>query len=222
MKLHKIDDPWESISDLMTGLMMIFLFVSIAYIAIQKQEYKHYNQVRLEIFSELKEAFPEETLHGMGAHIDQASMAIVFDNQDLCFEKGSSQLTPQYQEKLNEFFPKYIAVLENSKFKDEISEVLIEGHASREWNGDPDSDAAYFYNMKLSQDRAMNVLTYTYHIPTMASKKAWLRAHLSANGLSYREAQDNSGASDRRVEFSIRTTSEKRMNERWTELFGDD
>lgn len=220
MRFKKMEDPWESISDLMTGLMMVFLFVTMAYIVIQKDMVYRYEQVRSEIYNELSEEFPQDEIKGMGAHIDASSMAIVFDDKDLCFEKGSAQLTPKYQAMLNNFFPRYIKVLENSKYKDEISEVLIEGHASREWNGDANSDVAYFYNMKLSQDRAMNVLQYTYNIPALQDKKEWLREHVSATGLSYKKAQDASGTSDRRVEFSVRTTSEELMNQRWRELFG--
>lgn len=211
MKLHKMEDPWESISDLMTGLMMIFLFVSIAFISMQQKTVEDYNQTRLDIYNDLAKEFSEKELSSMGARLDKETMAVVFEEPDMYFVKGQSYLTPKYSAMLSNFFPRYIAVLTREKFQGKISEIRIEGHASREWAGDPNSDAAYFYNMKLSQDRAMNVLQYIYSIPALQSKKEWLREHVSATGLSYRQAKATGNAVDRRVEFRVRTNAEELM-----------
>ena len=97
------------------------------------------------------------------------------------------------------------------KYSDHIVEVRIEGNASLEWNGDVNSPEAYFYNMKLSQDRAFNVLTYVYTINSAAKYRPWLKDKLRANGASYSKANANNNAS-RCVEISIRRDAEKELN----------
>ena len=109
----------------------------------------------------------------------------MFVSPSVFFASGDSAVNPQFREVLAEFFPRYVKVLE--KYSAEIVEVRIEGNASLEWSGDDNSNDAYFYNMKLSQDRAFNVLQYIFTPGTR-----------------------NANAS-RRVEISIRRNAEKEL-----------
>src|SRR5262245_36395525 len=43
------------------------------------------------------------------------------------FNEGKAEITPYFQEILNEFFPKYLDVVMKDKYHDKISEIRIEG-----------------------------------------------------------------------------------------------
>lgn len=203
------DSQWESISDLMTGLMVIFLFVCLGFLYQLNQNKMDYNLVKDQIYADLNEEFKPDEIARWGTRIDKDNLTVTFIEPSVFFASGSSQVNPHFQQVLNDFFPRYIKVLQ--KYSDHIVEVRIEGNASLEWNGDVNSPEAYFYNMKLSQDRAFNVLTYVYTINSAAKYRPWLKDKLRANGASYSKANANNNAS-RCVEISIRRDAEKELN----------
>ena len=201
---------WESISDIMTGLMMVFLFISLAFLFELKMETSGYAEIKQQIYVDLCNEFEEDELNQWGAEINRDTTAIYFKSPDIHFGKGDSNPSPKFQTILKDFFPRYIAVLNQEKYQGKIAEIRIEGHASREWKGDPNSDEAYFYNMKLSQERARNVLQYLFRLPEVKDEKEWLRDTMTANGYSYSHAgEDNDFA--KRVEFRIVTEAENKL-----------
>ena len=54
------DESWVSVSDMMTGLMMIFLFIAIIYIQEVLNTYGEFEDVQAKICSELKNEFNDE------------------------------------------------------------------------------------------------------------------------------------------------------------------
>lgn len=213
------ESHWQSISDLMTGLMVIFLFVCLGFLYQLNQVKEKYNMERIAIYDELNKEFKPEEMARWGARIDEHSLTVSFVEPSVFFDSGSAQVKPGFQNMLNDFFPRYINVLK--RHSDSIIEVRIEGNASKEWNGgDPNSSAAYYYNMKLSQDRAFNVLQYVYAIPAVYEDRLWLQEKLRANGASYSKANENVGAS-RCVEISIRRNAERNLETLVKDLMGD-
>lgn len=203
----KPENHWQSISDLMTGLMIIFLFICLSFIYQLNQVKEKYNMERVEIYDELNKEFKPEEIARWGARIDENTLTVSFIEPSIFFATGSSAVTYDFQQVLNDFFPRYIRVLK--KYSNSIVEIRIEGNASKEWNGgDPNSKEAYYYNMKLSQDRAFNVLQYVYGIPAVTDDRLWLQEKLRANGASYSKADQNAAAS-RCVEISIRRNAER-------------
>ncbi|MBR3498478.1 MAG: OmpA family protein [Selenomonadaceae bacterium] len=150
------DGIWQSISDMMTGLMMIFLFVCMGFLFQMKETVNRYEQIKNQIHQDLIDEFKPEDMARLGAKIEEDDLRIIFVSPSVFFAAGDSTVNPNFQAVLAEFFPRYMKVLE--KYSAEIVEVRIEGNASPEWSGDVNSNEAYFYNMKLSQDRAFNVL----------------------------------------------------------------
>jgi len=109
--------------------------------------------------------------------------------------------------------PRYISVLSNKEFKEEIDEIRVEGHTSNGW-GKIKQRQSYLYNMDLSQRRASNVLSFCYNIQDQIIDKniLWLQSNLRANGMSFskllykdknNKIQDS--ARSRRVEFRVMT-----------------
>lgn len=216
---------WESIADLMTGLMMVFMFVCVGFLYMLNRDTENYEQMHEGIYNKLVEKFPAEKLKEWGAEIDK-DLSVRFKNSDVLFELDSSAVKPGYRMILREFFPKFIEVVKEFDEKDDgnnIKEVRIEGHSSPVLGKEISrSDLSYFYNMKLSQDRARNVLQAIFDIPEMqkSENREWLIKMVTANGLSFSKppktknitgAQSGSRNMDdaQRVEFRIIPNAEK-------------
>lgn len=206
------DNIWQSISDVMTGLMVIFLFVCMGFLFQLKETVNRYDRVKNLIHQDLIDEFKPEEMARLGARFDEDELRVIFVSPTVFFAAGDSTVNPQFQTVLAEFFPRYFKVLE--KYSDEIVEVRIEGNASLEWSGDVNSNDAYFYNMKLSQDRAFNVLQYIFTLNTMQTpeKRQWLVDKLRANGASFSKADSRNANASRCVEISIRRNAEKELN----------
>ena len=204
------ENHWQSISDLMTGLMVVFLFVCLGFLYQLNQTKVRYNLVRDQIAQDLKDEFKPEEVTRWGTRLDERTLTISFIEPSVFFGTNEQHVNAHFQKVLDDFFPRYVQVLQ--KYSDQIVEVRIEGNASREWYGDPDSPEAYYYNMKLSQDRAFNVLQYCYSIEGMDKYRPWLQEKFRANGASYSKANENAAAS-RCVEISIRRDAEREIDE---------
>lgn len=203
---------WESISDLMAGLMMIFLFIGLAFLLQimidESNQQKQVQTFKSQIYDDLRKVFSDEELKLWGVDINKEKLSVTFKEPDVSFDLNQSTLKPQFQKTLSSFIPRYFAVIRKPEYIDKIAKIRIEGYASKEVGEDPNSDASYFYNMKLSQDRARNVLLYIFWIPEVQGYKDWLRTNVITNGYSYGKAGSDTDK-DRRVEFRIITVDVK-------------
>lgn len=214
------ESHWLSVSDLMAGLMMVFLFVAVALmlkVSTDKAKIESvavaYQENQVAIFEALMEEFSKD-LERWDARIDQDSLTFIFQSPEILFARGRADLTPQYRDLLQGFFPRYMAVLWG--FKDSIDEVRIEGHTSSIWNGYVSDTEAYFKNMELSQNRTRSVLSYIYQLPDVSEHTAWIKRHIAAVGLSssrvlFDENGSEDGAASRRVTFRVITNADIQM-----------
>ncbi|MGL5621269.1 OmpA family protein, partial [Cetobacterium sp.] len=174
------DDFWPSISDLMSGLMIIFMFIAIAFmsqVAKEKQSMtdlaEDYKKVKISIYQELFKEFQTD-LNQWNAYIDQETLSIKFREPDIFFEQGSADLNYKFKEILDDFFPRYIEILNSDKFSNEIEEVRIEGHTSTEWTRNSTPMESYFKNMELSQNRTRSTLHYVMTLDSMSSHENFM------------------------------------------------
>ena len=86
------EDYWISVSDLMAGLMVIFLFIAITYmIKVQKQFdafvylHKEYLVAQEAIYQELEKEFADD-LKDWKAEIDKKTLAVIFHEPETLFE----------------------------------------------------------------------------------------------------------------------------------------
>jgi outer membrane protein OmpA-like peptidoglycan-associated protein len=202
------EDHWLSVSDLMAGLMMVFLFISVALMREtikEKDNMKNiavtYQNTQVAIYNALNQEFKEE-LGKWDAKIDKKTLTFTFKSPKTLFDNNKAELKLKYKEILKDFFPRYLSII--LKFKDSIREIRIEGHTS--------SLGTYFHNMKLSQDRTRSVLQYIYNLKEVKNSKQWIKMHISAVGLSSSRLVLKNGKEDitasRRVGFKIITNSE--------------
>lgn len=208
------DSQWLPISDLMSGLMVLFLFIAISLMLEVRQVAETHQENQDKIYKALVKEF-EQDLPKWGAEIDKKTLTLSFKSPELLFETGQSTLKPNYQVILSDFFPRYMKVID--AHKDNIQEIRIEGHTSSEWTTGMDNNTAYFENMRLSQDRTRAVLQYVYHIPSVQNYQAWIKENLAAVGLSSAKIvkdnnnQENKEAS-KRVTFRIISNSDEQLN----------
>ena len=237
---HDEQESWISASDLMAGLMMVFLLISIIYareadtrtdIESERASYEaaraasanervvvvtevvtEWQQLEEEIYQALWNEFNKD-LSKWNAEIEKDSLTMRFLAPEILFETGSAELSPEFKVILQDFMPRYILLLEQN-FKNDINEVRIEGHTSSEFGQLPLSEA-FIKNMALSQARTRTVLEYSFSIEGLVGSENWMRGTMSANGLSSAKLIMNGSREDkersRRVEFKIRTKTREAL-----------
>lgn len=213
-------EHWISMSDLMAGLMMVFMIISIAfmrYAQVEKDKIKDiavtYQHSQVALYEQLLDEFKED-LPLWDAEIDSDTLEFRFKSPEVLFDMGANHLKPNFKEALQEFFPRYLAVISN--FKEHISEIRIEGHTSSVWNQYVTQDKAYFNNMELSQGRTRAVLEYVYSLPAVTNEKPWIKSKFAAVGYSSSQlVLKEDGTEDlersRRVTFKVVTNAETQI-----------
>lgn len=219
MSKHGSDEShWVSLSDMMTSLMMVFLFIAILFMYQMQKQLTDFQDSKQAIYHELQTQFePKFTEWDMELDKD---LTIKFNNPDVLFDQYSSDITPLFSDILAEFVPKYLAIISKEEYKETIAEVRIEGHTALDDN--------YMYTISLSQDRANAVLGYIlssgYYQSLPQKTQEELRFWITANGLGSGRMLDNNGdyvfqteksvdKRSRRVEFKIVTRSEELIEE---------
>ncbi|MBD3807872.1 MAG: hypothetical protein IE880_04045 [Epsilonproteobacteria bacterium] len=199
------ESNWINIADVMSALMMIFMFISISFLYQLLSEKESY---KIELNKALHKEFDKD-LTKWQALITEDNI-IRFNSP---FETGRAEVPEAFNELLQDFFPRYIKVLSDAKFKSEIDEIRVEGHTSNGWGSIADTKEVYLKNMHLSQERASNVLSLCYGLDDIfiRSNIKWLEANLRANGMASSKPLyiDGSKTEDtersKRVEFKVLT-----------------
>jgi len=218
------NNVWMSVSDLMTGLMVIFLFITVAYI-----KRVHSDQSMLKDFVENKQELHDKLVEKFKTESDKkiitigGDLTMRFQRAETLFDDGSWTLRPEFEKQLSTILPKYLDVILSDSLKYKIKEIRIEGHTNNipfpQLNSDP-----YIANLILSQRRAQSVMEYLRNMPEYqqySDEDQRLLDHwFTATGYSYGHALDKNGelsftsgkavdpALSRRVEFRIVTAGE--------------
>lgn len=203
-----------STGDLMASLLFIFiLLLMVALLQVQEKAeqdeeiVKRYDQIKTQLYIDLQQEFKDD-LAVWRATID-STLCIRFQEPSMLFDEGQSLLKPKFKNILDDFFPRYIAVLSRDEYRDNIEEIRIEGHTN--------SNGGYYSNMELSQDRTRAVLQYCFSLMS-DDLEEWLKGLVTANGLSSSHLiLKMNGEEDkdlsRRVEFRVRTNAEKQLED---------
>ena len=165
--------------------------------------------IRSELIEALSDEFENSSL---SIAVDEKTGAISMDSSIL-FEYNKSLLKTGGKDFLGEFIPRYLKILLSPKFKNYISEIVIEGHT--------DTDGTYLSNLELSQQRAYSVADYCTRNDTTFltdTEKRELEKVLSTVGKSFSEPilkPDGSvdAEASRRVEILFRLRDEEMIRE---------
>lgn len=221
-------DHWTSVADLMAGLMMVFLFISVSSIRsaylerdnvkIEKDKIEEiaiaYQENQEAIFKALTKEFDPD-LRKWDAKINKNTLSFVFNSPNVLFAPGEIRIRTEFKEILNDFFPRYLNIL--SSFSKDINEVRIEGHTSSLWNDSTTNDIAYFNNMRLSQGRTRSVLQHIYLLESIRGSKEWIKQHIVAVGFSSSkkiiENNMENYERSRRVTFRVITNADTQIRQ---------
>ena len=212
------EEHWIPLSDLMTGLMMMFMLIALVFMIKVQAETKHveqarqraeaqsviaeaqtakmakiavlYDDMRTRLYNDLNAEFSKD-LERWKADLDR-DLTIRFRGPDVLFESQRDEIRREFQEILSNFFPRYLRILSGGGYKDSIEEIRIEGHTSSNWNGAVSKEQAYMLNMVVSQARTRSVLQFILALPRQSDLQSWLISHATANGLSSSHLRLNS------------------------------
>jgi outer membrane protein OmpA-like peptidoglycan-associated protein len=224
MKKQHNNDQWISISDMMTGLMIIFMFIALNYI-LQFMEFKF---IEKDIYNALEIEFHQEIASGKIRLSPDGCISFSQDESTCLFESGETTLDSNFTSLLDSFIPKYLEILTNKDYINNIKEIRIEGHTDTVPLGPnlrrPNYDN-YENNLWLSTERAISVLcrirSSAYYAKLNDTTRCRLDFLFTANGLSYSRTKDNNqdysyitgeeinNEISRRVEFRVITSNEK-------------
>ena len=220
---------WLSNSDLMAGLMIIFLFIAVGFIRekapeiVGQQKYimNYLSSLDIQerkIIDALENEFTEDEKKNWNLEIIHEEQLIRFNAPDVMFNLNDDELTDRYKKIINTFFPRYIRTL--SGFGSIIKEIRIEGHTSSEWEG-VSNETAYYKNMILSQKRTISVLNQAFNsilkTGTTRENRKWAFKKVSASGMSSRNlvllgnGKEDANKS-RRVEFRYILLNDAKIN----------
>lgn len=212
---------WQALSDLMTALMMIFLFLALLNmmlvqrsLAVETEVRTTAVELRQAIYQALDDNFRDD-LARWNAELDRPTLTLRFREPEVLFDRNSARIKPEFETILRDFLPRYVALLR--PFGAVIREIRVEGHTSSEWAPGSSPLEAYFANMELSQQRTQAVLRFAYGLEGLRQEQ-WFRERIAAVGLSSsRPVRTADGMEDpaasRRVEFSVLTDFEARLLE---------
>lgn len=220
-KRSKLEDEtpnfWTSYADILAALLLTFILLLMIVIFDYKDvlfktktEIDSVTGLREQIVGELQTKFSGTQLK---LKIDPQTGAIRFEDR-IFFENNKYEIDQKGIDFLKEFVPAYISILLDEKFRDHISEIIIEGHACKD---NDDSDAAYLYNLKLSQNRAAAVMYQIFdpEFPKFQYRET-LKSKITANGRSFSNPILVNGVPNkdesRRVEFKFRLKDEAMMD----------
>ena len=215
------EEHWIAVSDLMGGLMMVFLLIAVIYMVqleVESRKIKDvavlYERLRTQLYEDLQREFAPD-LPRWGAELSR-DLSLRFYDTEVLFAQGDDKINPAFQAILDDFFPRYIRIITLEKYRNDILEIRIEGHTSSDWGNMVGQSEAYIRNMALSQARTRSTLAYLLALPEMLNQKMWLTAKLTANGLSSSKPilgidRKEDLIRSRRVEFRVKTDAESRI-----------
>ncbi len=159
---------------------------------LEESELYEISEKKYDLLSELKTAFSSA---GLNVNVDEISGEVTLDSAIL-FDFDKNEVSEKGKEFLGKFAKAYSAVVLDDKYDGFVKAVLVEGHT--------DTNGEYDYNLKLSQERADNVMEYCLSCADGDSGK--LASLMEAVGYSFNDpvyADDGTvnAEASRRVSF---------------------
>lgn len=248
---EEIVSYWQSYSDMMAALLLVFVLIltfsmlksksemEVEQKKLEEQQILYEEQEKLlkeqeKIFKEQAEKIHEQQEQldkivgvkgeiiaalmaefddsDLGLSIDSETGTITFDS-NLLFDPNQAVLKQTSKEFLDEFLPRYFSILLSPSFKDNVAEVIIEGHTAEY--------GTYLENLEFSQKRAMAVANYALRDGTDVASESdlnELKKIITVNGRShmvpkYLEDGSYDWVGSRRVEIKFRLKDDEMVQQ---------
>lgn len=184
---------WIALSDMMTGLMAIFLTLAIAILAMQQGKR---DAIVLSVSQTIEQSLKEK---GIDVNVDKKTGRLILSS-DTNFEFGQATLSQKGKNDLDVVIPVYAEAifgkLDAEQLKS-IERIVVEGHT--------DKVGGYAQNMTLSTQRANAILSYIDAMSAFNHKPDLLQK-LTAVGRGENDAigvDETQNPSDRKVIIRI-------------------
>lgn len=166
---------------------------------VTKNRIRNLTGMKVKVIADIKEKLSDKI------SIDEESGAIKLSSQVL-FDKGEAVLKDEIKNELETTLKSYFeTLLNNDEIRANLDQIIIEGHT--------DSDGEYLYNLKLSQNRALEVMNFINSWNTDER----LRKYLIASGRSFMSPVLTGGVEDkdasRRIEIKFTLSNKEAMEE---------
>ena len=191
----------------MTSLMVIFILLLLVFL---NNRAAVNEAVTDSLLKDLKGQLGAEQFRNQDIQLDSKDRyTIIVDIPDqlMTFKTNESELKPEGEAFLRSHAPTLARILCNDKYLDSLENVIVEGHSDSEPYRGASLEQSQQLNLKLSQDRSMEVVKKTLlYLEASPKERRCLLEKLSATG---RGEQDLEATADksRRVVFKIRINS---------------
>lgn len=191
----------------MTSLMVIFILLLLVFL---NNKAAVNAAVTDSLLKDLKTQLGAEQFRGQDIQLDRKDRyTIIVDipNQLMTFETNEYALKPEGEEFLRSHAATLARVLCSDAYRDSVENVIVEGHSDSTPYRGASLEESQQRNLKLSQDRSMEVVKKTLlDLQDQPKERGCLLEKLSATG---RGEQDLEATADksRRVVFKIRVNS---------------
>ena len=224
------NEHWAPVSDLMAGLMLVFMFVAVIFIRSVVGDAADCDRLYRELRTEFQTDFEEWDVEL------REDLTIRFRNPDVLFDQAGVVISEPFKNILRDFFPRYVRTLQALENPDDadtlIREIRVEGHTSSEHLAEG-FVGKYLGNLKFSQQRAEAVVEFVLELPEAGRREAvlpdgyavWATERIAAIGLSSSRLRmvDNKQdkAQSRRVEFRAIAAACERASVSEREYWGE-
>lgn len=149
---------WITMSDLLLGLVVVFLVLFIFAITGFTQNKVNEQETQFQITEKIAQELQKNNIK---VDVDKFSGRIKISDLEL-FELSSWELSPKGRAYMSKFVPIYLnTIMKDPKVRENISQIIIEGHTdSHTFASAKSPQEKYFKNMDLSLKRASSVANY--------------------------------------------------------------
>lgn len=194
----------SSLTDLMTSLMVIFILLLLVFVNRTAGKDAAIADVLLKRLRHdmIPQGFNENTIKPDPR--DRNAILVIVPDRLMNFETGQSTLRPEGEQFLKSYIPSFATVLCNDQFRSNIESIVVEGHTDRHPYAGRTADESQNLNLKLSQDRSMEVVKNALtDLDGLGPERACFLEKLSASGRGEQEPEKTDDDS-RRVILKIR------------------
>lgn len=196
---------WVTMSDMLLGLMMVFMTLFILAMTGFTQNKIQQQAVQSEVAQKLNSELKAQKID---ATIDKITGQVKISDLEL-FELNSYTLSNNGKKYLDKFIPIYVdTIFSNPKLYNKISNVVIEGHTdSQTYANISTKEGQFVKNMDLSLKRANSVAEYIFKTSYNKKYTDKLTSTVVVEGKSFIEPIAINGKEDynksRRVELKL-------------------
>jgi len=201
---NSVDNLNSSLTDLMTSLMVIFILLLLVFVHRTAGKDAAVTDVLLRrLLADMKpHGFNEQTIRQDPR--DRNAILVIVPDRLMNFETSKSTLRPEGERFLKEYIPEFAGVLCSEQFRSSIESIVVEGHTDIHPWVNRTADESQNSNLKLSQDRSMEVVKSALSDLTgMEPRRSCFLEKLSATGRGEQE-QEATPEESRRVILKIR------------------